>query len=519
MISLKDFLNFDYTQDIKTLYPVKNSDQIYVQYISILEHPVEQFVREGEVVISTALSIRDNTEDLYNFINEIYLSKAAAIMLSFPNDTYNQLDEIKDYFKSINFPILTLPWNHLFSDVVERTIKKIWDEEKESESYLDFLQKDLLKNYLSGQSLEYAIKIIYKYLNTDIAILDTNNTVRGFCTSNKSVDFLSQNNFQKLNKIPIISGDKLYGYLVYEENATYTISNPEIMEQRIIMPLTLWFDKEWSITTSLMRSKSDFVWQLANQDLKNSSEIISNAENLGFNTSCNYMCFVGNIATKHVNENPEYSLTASVINIINDQILLSAKTLELSVMTTVYKKTIIIYLEKGNNVNGLNFANNFLDLLEDCLKKYLPNTKILWGYDNQPLSIDNLSTSYKNASTALKVCLDIPGYSSRNCFQFSIWQRILITLSNDEETVYLAKNALQNIINYDEEKNSDLLDTLECYCKTNYNISETARLMHLHRQSLLYRMNLIESLCSLSLKNHNDLFVLEICILILRMGG
>jgi len=37
----------------------------------------------------------------------------------------------------------------------------------------------------------------------------------------------------------------------------------------------------------------------------------------------------------------------------------------------------------------------------------------------------------------------------------------------------------------------------------------------LHRQSLLYQLNKIEELTSLSLKNNNDVFLLEICMRLL----
>lgn len=75
---------------------------------------------------------------------------------------------------------------------------------------------------------------------------------------------------------------------------------------------------------------------------------------------------------------------------------------------------------------------------------------------------------------------------------------------------------LKPLIEYDRSKNSDLLSTLEYYCRNNYNISETARAQHLHRQSLLYRLEKIENLCNLSLKNHEHLYLLDTCVQLYR---
>lgn len=98
------------------------------------------------------------------------------------------------------------------------------------------------------------------------------------------------------------------------------------------------------------------------------------------------------------------------------------------------------------------------------------------------------------------------------CFQFSISEKIASLLRNDEEIKLTASNILSALKNYDAVHNSNYTDTLKTYIKANYNISEAARLSNLHRQSLIYRLDKIEELTGLSLKNHEDLFTLELCL-------
>lgn len=521
MISLKDFLAFDFVNDVKPLYPILSPEKITIQYISILEPPVEQFVREGEIILSSALSVRDNKKELFNFINEIYLSKAPAIILAFPNDTYRQLDEIKDYFCQINFPILTLPWNHLFSDIVEHTLKEIWDKDKDRQSLMESLQKELLNTYLSGASFNEAANIIYKYLGCDIFIIDTNENIKGsnitYASRDISYDTLSDNYY----RMPIMSGDKFYGYIVFQTKDIASQNDTQVLEQYIITPLTLWFDKEWSITASKMKSKKDFVWKLTHNDFLSSEEIFSKADVLGFNSKCNYICFVGAITSKANIKNGNWNINSDApfsihftSNIIQEQIVLAAQELGLSVMTTIHKRTIIIYLEKSDNDLSIDHANSYLDKLDAYVDRILPNIAFIWGFDNQSLPMDMLSKNYANAKEALKISMQSGSHTLRNCYQLSIKQKIIYSLLTDEEIIKLAEYALKNIIEYDNCKSADLMQTLECYCMANYNISETARLLHLHRQSLLYRLSKIESLCNLSLKKHDDLFVIELCILL-----
>lgn len=525
MISLKEFLSYEFANDVKPVYSLIAPEQITIRSISILEPPVEQFVRKDEIVISTALSVRDDYDLLFHFINDIYESDAAALILAFPNDSFKQLDQLKDHFHKLNFPILTIPWSHLFSDLVENTLKEIWAGDKKTQNHLEFLQKDLLQNYLSGKTLSDAAEIIYEYIGCNILIVDINEKIKG-----NNIRFSEKNSedheaafADDQYRMQVKSGDKLYGYVIFETNAVLYNTEPQILEQCIITPLTLWFDKEWSLTASKMKSKKDFVWKIAHDGYSSPQEIASKAELLGFNYDCSYICFVGFMIAKSDVENGNWNinhdtsfLMQSVSNIVQEQILIAAQVLDLSVMTTVHNKTVIVYLEKPAQDMGLDTANDYLNSLDSYLNRSLSNITLIWGFDNQAMPMENLSISYRNAKTALNISLQSGSHSLRNCYQLSIRQKILYTLCNDSETVMLANETLRNMIEYDESKGSELLNTLSCFCETNFNVSETARLMHLHRQSLLYRLSKIEALSNLSLKDHNDLFVLEICIMILK---
>ena len=61
-----------------------------------------------------------------------------------------------------------------------------------------------------------------------------------------------------------------------------------------------------------------------------------------------------------------------------------------------------------------------------------------------------------------------------------------------------------------------LLETMQVYLEQNQNVTQTARALHIHRQSLLYRLEKVEERLGISLHRHTDLFLLE---LYLRMEG
>ena len=63
-----------------------------------------------------------------------------------------------------------------------------------------------------------------------------------------------------------------------------------------------------------------------------------------------------------------------------------------------------------------------------------------------------------------------------------------------------------------------LIKTFTVYTKNKGNVSQTARELNLHRQSLLYRLRKIEALTKLSLIDPDDLFLLDLSIKIWTTG-
>jgi len=74
------------------------------------------------------------------------------------------------------------------------------------------------------------------------------------------------------------------------------------------------------------------------------------------------------------------------------------------------------------------------------------------------------------------------------------------------------------LIEYEKKREMDLIDTFIVYDNQNGNVSQAARVLNMHRQSLLYRLRKIETLTNLSLDNPDDIFLLSISIKVWLTG-
>lgn len=74
------------------------------------------------------------------------------------------------------------------------------------------------------------------------------------------------------------------------------------------------------------------------------------------------------------------------------------------------------------------------------------------------------------------------------------------------------------LVNYDRERGSGLVRTLTVYFETGANASKTSDRLFLHRNSLLYRLERIQELTGLDLRDHESRLTLQLGLLALSRG-
>ena len=101
----------------------------------------------------------------------------------------------------------------------------------------------------------------------------------------------------------------------------------------------------------------------------------------------------------------------------------------------------------------------------------------------------------------------------RFCFTYRDTReaQVIAELSGSETVRRIAEEIIGPLREHDAASGMDLMDTLVAFIKCNCNISLTARTLYIHRTSLIYRLEKIELVTGMSLKDPQDLFLLGIC--------
>lgn len=154
---------------------------------------------------------------------------------------------------------------------------------------------------------------------------------------------------------------------------------------------------------------------------------------------------------------------------------------------------------------------NFLDLLD-----YVD------GYCGVSIVIQNLSqvrTAANQAEAAVRIGRQLDSSRRIWYYQDTFFQDMVINYRNLSATgdgTQILFPTLKNVIESDERTNNDNLKLLEYHLNNDRSITKTAKQMHLHRNSVIYRLQRIEQMLGASLEDPDVRFNLLVSFRVLK---
>ncbi|WP_177184721.1 PucR family transcriptional regulator [Sporolactobacillus nakayamae] len=152
----------------------------------------------------------------------------------------------------------------------------------------------------------------------------------------------------------------------------------------------------------------------------------------------------------------------------------------------------------------------FLNIIRYFRVKTHNNSTIFIGYSNKLSLKSSLNQSVMEAKCALwagqlnnqTIC------SYRNSGIIKLFAQCRLDSLNE----YFS-NILEPIILYDQKHQTALLETIECFLKSNCNYKSASELLFIHRNTLTYRIEKIEELLNCNFKDPQDIYNLTTALL------
>lgn len=149
--------------------------------------------------------------------------------------------------------------------------------------------------------------------------------------------------------------------------------------------------------------------------------------------------------------------------------------------------------------------------------EYLEPATVSVGIGGTCRDFRDVGRSYNEAGRAYEIGSVLQGRGFAMAFSDLGIFEVLFRHSGPEELREFSDRYTGSLARYDQRHGGGLIQTLETYIRRNYCLNETASDLYLHPNTVKYRLQKIEELCGIDLRNSEDLMNLQVALRLHRL--
>lgn len=526
----------------------KNGLDNIINSVTVIDAPDSyNWLKGNELVLTTAYAIKSDL-DMEKILKGLSKVNIAAFGIKLGRYVDRIPQNILAIAEELNIPIFNMPFNCSYIDIMNPILSNIFNKKTLFLEYAEQIYMHMTKTLLKGGNLTDIVQKLVDQVNAPVAVLSINNEIlelinpeienidnlllrKAILTGKinkhcftpqvyKDLDVSNDNILSIIRKdeikigeknylsayMPITNGNEIYGFLMLIKGV-YEISSLEIIAMKYTaMVAALEILKQKSLINLEKKYKNDFVNDLLAGRFDSEIGMIIRGKYWGWNLEKRFSAIVIDIdglqqyyQRCNRNEGMIIRLKERLLNCIER--LLKDNNAIISDLSDTF--VVLIPIDESYD----EFKEIKIKLIElgKRLKRRLYETvdevTVTIGIGRCYTKLKELQISYSEAKSAIEVGRLYKG--PNNVFYFEDMKVFrLLSNHNDKEVLNsFLEDTIDNIIKYDSENNTDLMNILKQHYLCNCKIKETAKCLYMHENTIRYKLKKIEELTGANFNN------------------
>jgi PucR family transcriptional regulator, purine catabolism regulatory protein len=153
------------------------------------------------------------------------------------------------------------------------------------------------------------------------------------------------------------------------------------------------------------------------------------------------------------------------------------------------------------------------------LAELFPGTKVIIGIGGPCRDPREIARSYEEAHRTIETLRRLGRAGTVTAFEDLGIHRLLLQVPDLSELRSFATDVLGKLSRHERERKSEYLTTLACYFRENNSPQRAARVLHIHPNTVAYRVKRIEEITGLRLDCYKDRLTMQVALEILDALG
>nr|BBH92667.1 transcriptional regulator [Thermogemmatispora argillosa] len=516
--------------------------------------PAFESIRGGELALLSLTQLRRLDETLPHLLQTLHREGIAAVAVAAPSIEALG-SEAEAVANRLHLPLIYLPASAPLEEIVREVITFVASFRSEIERRATEVAHQLMQLSVQGVGIQGLCEHLARVTGKWVVVQDADYSPRwqvappgalpegmlpAHLPSLQDEDRLRQEGLARV-VVPIVIRHEIVGYLsLIGREQTFDYQERLLLGQ--VSPiLALEFVRERERSEVESRYQLEAFLDVVQGNYQQPEEMQARARLLGHDLTPPQVVVVFELSPQHATP-PTGTIIAGWSRRVREELLRSWP----SAWVVTEQQRVTALLPLGDLRTGSNDARSDHELeqalfsrLERVHGRILQSTNFLKGEtaasgssraagrgESDPLysvgigriaqQIQGIGQSMREAQQALEIGRRLFGEGRLHSFARLGIYRLLFHLYGHEELRAFYRETLGPLLEHDS-RGGELIETLECFFRCNGNLSEAARAMHMHRNSLLYRLERIEELLGQSLEDSELRLSLQIALKIRYM--
>jgi purine catabolism regulator len=520
-----------------------------IRFVNVMEVPeVTRWLRGGELLITTGFPIKDDADIRYRVIDDLIEKKVAALCIK-PGPYLKKVPEdMIDRADRVGLPLIELDPEVPYIDIIVPIFEILLNNQLYCLKRNEQIHNRLLEVLLSGNGFSSICQVLVEIVDNPVIITDKADTIISFAVpsiakydlksdwhknilealynSNKNISSLNPHHWHRIELqidnlaynivvVPIKANGDINGNLVIIESCSRLDEIGLIAVERASTIVALQFAKEKAVLETEYQIRGELLEDIISGNFKSEKEIIRRAGYLDFNVNTNSTVFVVTIDHSDVGFAGQGKRNEKTIQKIKSKILQEVHSVFRDypggAMLLGKSESITGLVRQASDAEASLLHRKLTEIANKIMIKF-PKIKFSIGLGSVFNGVSNTKQSFEEAIAAARIGCILKGPSKISSFGDLGPYRFLYKLKDSAGMTDYYSEFLGKIIEYDKKHNTELTATLDCYFKNDCSLSQTAKSLYIHKNSVIYRLKKIEELTGLSVNNSDECFNLHLCL-------
>lgn len=492
-----------------------------IHTVNMMDAPdIIHFLKPNELLVTTAYHLKDQPHLLTDLIKAMSEQGCAALGIKTKRFLQEVPEDARQLANKLSLPIIELPLALSLGEVVNHSLRAILDKRANELTLALETHKQFTHIIMQGKGIQQLLRDLSRMIKHPVQLMDQHYKLlynpypsseslllhnalqtEGYSipSSNHShISFSVIATKQTYSLFPIHMSKKKVVFLIITGNMKKIDHLTSLIIEQATNVISFTLIKEEALKQHVRNIRNDFFLHYIEGAFSSQEEIISRATEFSLQHEQPYICAIGNIDDDE--HRHTYTQRQQIADDIFDFIEGEVENTNPNIhFFTKGTACILLYEVPVHTTNpGLFTEPSLRQLQEKVFTNY--ESTISFGVSNVSHTFLQLKDAFKEATDALsqgafsKKTAYIQTYQTKDVLE-------LLRLIPQNDLKDFHSFALSGFTGKKMEDEQCLLETLSVYLETNCQISETAKRLFVHRNTVVYRIEKCEEILGKNIKD------------------